>query len=148
GLTYSFEKNGTFRKTLYEHLGKQTISGGNYELVGDSLKLNYIRLKATPPNPINILNRKRLKSSSDTSFNPMFSNIKIFNSDGQPQPGVNLILQNEDKKPVMAFVSDSTGNFPTLYIYDKYIKQLQFSFLAHLEAYIKTDSLFNYSTDI
>src|SRR5690606_13032148 len=88
GMTFSFEQDGTFRKTIYEHLGKKTISGGNYELVNDTLRLNYIRLKATPPNPINILKRERLKSSSDTTFNPMFSNIKVFSSEGEPQPGV------------------------------------------------------------
>ena len=148
GMTFSFEQDGTFRKTLYEHLGKKTISGGNYELVGDTLKLNYIRLKATPPNPINILKRERLKSSSDTSFNSMFSNIKVCNSEGEPQPGVILVLQNKKKKPVMAFMSDSAGKFPNLSLYDNYVTDLQFSFLGHQEAYLKTDSLFNFQTDI
>lgn len=78
----------------------------------------------------------------------MIFKIRVFNSEGKPQPGVHLVLQNKDKKPVMAFASDSTGNFPNLNIFDEYITNLEFSFLGHQEAYLKTDSLFNYRTDI
>ena len=78
GQSYSFEKDGTFKNIIHEHLGQKTISGGNYELKGDTLELNYTRIKATPPDRINILQKERLKLS-DTSFHPAFSNFLVMN---------------------------------------------------------------------
>ena len=148
GRTFDFENDGTFYETIYEHLGKRTISGGNYILKGDNLILNYHKLSNPLPNPMNIVNSEKLKMSSDSSFNPLFTEIKVFNSNGNPQTGVNLVLLNNDKKPVLAFSSDSIGNFPYLSLYDKYITDFQLSFIGHKEVSIKTDSLFNYRTNI
>ena len=147
GQSFSFEKNETFRNTTHEHLEQKTISGGYYEVIGDTLKLHYTRIKPSPPDPVNILQKERLKLS-DTSFHPAFSNIKVYDSNGKPQAGVHLILRNEEKKHIMAFASDSSGNFPSLNLYDEYIADLHFSFLGHEPAYLKTDSLFNYQTEI
>lgn len=148
GQSFSFEKNGTFRNTIHEHLEQKTISGGYYKVIGDTLILHYTRIKPSPPNPVVILEKERLKPLSDASFNPAFYNIKVFDSKGNTQAGVHLILRNEEKKHIMAFASDSSGNFPSLTLYDEYIEDLLFSFLGHEPAYIKTDSLFNYQTEI
>jgi len=148
GRTFDFENDGTFYETIYEHLGKRTISGGKYSLNGDKLILNYNKLSDQLPNPMNIVKSEKLKSSSDSSFNPLFTKIKVFNSNGNLQTGVNLVLLNKEKKPVLAFASDSKGNFPDLSLYDKYITDFQLSFIGHKEVLIKTDSLFNYRTNI
>src|SRR5690606_37846107 len=87
GQSFSFEKNGTFRNTTHEHLEQKTISGGYYEVIGDTLKLHYTRIKPSPPDPVVILEKERLKPMSDTSFHPAFSNIKVFDSKGKPQAG-------------------------------------------------------------
>lgn len=76
------------------------------------------------------------------------SNIIVFNSKGKPQPGVNLLLHNKDKKIVTGFSSDEEGKYPPVSIQDPYIKFLTFSYLSHKEFSISTDSLFGYSTKI
>ena len=148
GRTFDFENNGTFYETIYEHLGKKTISGGKYILKGDNLILKYQKLSDPLPNPINIVKSEELNASSDSNFNPLFTKIKVFNSNGNPQTGVHLVLLNNDKKPVLAFSSDSIGNFPYLSLYDKYITDFKVTFIGHKEVLIKTDSLFNYQTNI
>jgi hypothetical protein len=143
GIMYSFEPNGIFRKIIYEHLNKRTISGGNYRIKEDTLILDYKSLKQDSAKNLVYIKKEKLKDS--TRF---FSNIQILNSKGNPQAGVNLLIKNKDEVIVMGFSSNNEGEYPTLSIYDSYIQYLTFSFLGHQEISINTDSLFGLNTKI
>lgn len=143
GVTYNFRKNGTFEHIVHEHLEGKSISGGNYHLTGDTLTLEYQELGTNIQGEVKIKKREKLNSSDILS-----SRIKVFNSEGTAQPGVNLLMLNKEKKLVTGFSSNGKGEFLPISVYDNYIQFLTFSFLAHNEISIHTDTLFGYMTEI
>ncbi|RKS55770.1 hypothetical protein BC962_0740 [Gillisia mitskevichiae] len=143
GVVYNFNENGTFTNITHEHLGEKTISRGDYYINNDSLILNYKKLEGENKKSLEFIKKKKLDSQDR-----FFADLQIFNSKNFPQSGVNMLLQNKNKKNVMAFSSDENGKFPALVITDNYIQYLTFSFIAHRALTINTDTLFGYDTAI
>lgn len=131
GVTYDFKQDGSFENITYEHLGKTSITGGDYHLAGDTLILEYKKLGTNLQIETKLKTKKELKDPS-----VLFSNIKVFNSKGEPQSGVNLLIQNKEKELVTGFSSDKAGEFPSLSIYDNYIQYFTLSWIAHREVSI------------
>lgn len=143
GVTYNFKSNGTFEKSTHEHLEKKYIFGGEYSLRGDTLILKYENIGANPLSEAKLNTKEKLNTSEILN-----SEIRVFNSKGDPLPGVNLLMQNKEKALVMGFSSDKEGKFPSISIHDNYIQYFTLSFLALKEISINTDSLFGYKTNI
>lgn len=143
GITYDFKRDGSFENNTYGHLGKTSITGGDYHLAGDTLILKYKHLGTSLQSEIKLKTKKELKDPS-----VLFSNIKVFNSKGEPQSGVNLLIKNKEKEIVTGFSSDKEGEFPPISIYDNYIQYFTLSWIAHREVSIHTDTLFGYTTNI
>lgn len=143
GSTLIFEMDGTFKRVAFEHLGEKSIAGGYYRVEGDTLFLEY------KPQGINFQSEIKLIDKKDLN-DPgiLFAEIKVFNSNGDPQPGVNLLIQNKEKKLVTGFSSNKEGNFPPLSMYDNYIQYFIISWIGHREVTIPAESLFGYSTNI
>jgi hypothetical protein len=143
GIKYIFKDNGEFVRTKYENLENQTIIEGSFSISDDTLTLYYQDLDKNLDAVIEITQKEKLNSNTILE-----STIKILNSSGNPIEAANLVLQSQDKTPVMAFMSNKLGEFPKINLYDSYIKFLQISYLGNKEIYVSTDSLFGYRSKI
>ena len=149
GVTYHFGKDKDFKRTISKHLEEKEIQAGRYEVEGDTLYLIFKNGKQSREEQLDFSQKEKLSSSAgNNSAGPVFTKIRVLNSNGVPQEGVHLVLQNVEGDPVMAFSSDKAGKFPDLSIYDNYIKTLQLSYLGHQDVNIATDSLFGYRTTL
>lgn len=149
GVTYHFGEDNDFEKTISKHLEEKEIQSGTYEVEGDTLHIIYNNGKPSREEQLEFSQKEKLSSSvGNNSPGPIFTKIRALNSNGAPQEGVHLVLQNVKGDPVMAFSSDKEGYFPPLSIYDNYIKYLQLSYLGHQEFKLATDSLFGFRTTL
>lgn len=145
GDLITFNKDSTFEIKEFTHTGSTIISQGKFRINRDSLFLKY--MGPYQENHYEVVKSTTLKSY-DEAKNYIYSDIKVLNSEGEPQRGVILALLNKEKDIVMAFESDANGKFPYLNIRDVYIHHLHFSWLGHQDVSIPALDLKGKSTQI
>lgn len=145
GDLITFNKDSSFEINEFTHTGSTIISQGKFQIKSDSLVLTY--LGPFQEDYYDVVGSKPLKAP-EKSEDHIYSDIQVLNSEGEPQRGVILVLQNKEKEIIMGFVSDADGKFPYLLIQDNYIQYLHFSWLGHREVSIPAIDLQGKNTQI
>ena len=146
GVGITFNSDSTFTETTYQHMGGKLIAKGYFSFEGDILNLHYEAVTANKDIQIK-KERMERNSGADTIFS-LSAEIKMQNKDGTPKPGPTLVLQNKQKEPVLAFMTNDDGSFPPISLHDPYVAYFQISYLANETVEIATDSLFGYRSEI
>lgn len=147
GTYYNFQQDGTFSKVNISHLNTETKIKGTYNLDSNKLLL-YYNSSDTINNSFYKLQRKdTINFRNEKPF--LSTSLSIYDqASKEPIPGANLSLYGKDNTLLMGFISDKDGRFPHLSINSKIFSKFIFSYLGYPQFTLKTDSIYNFSSEI
>ncbi|SFB80189.1 hypothetical protein SAMN04487891_102414 [Flagellimonas taeanensis] len=148
GVEYKFAADGGFEQITNQHLGAREYARGRYTIKSDTLTLRYVPYHKDSTN----IAIERTKIQSPPIFredvSSFIAKVKVIGEEGQPLKGANLLLRDSDNQPLMAFVSDDKGNFPSLNIQNRLFHKIIISSLGHQEVEILTEPYFGHASSI
>ncbi|WP_108423949.1 hypothetical protein [Flagellimonas amoyensis] len=148
-VEYRFSPNGEFEQITNLHLGSKEFSKGRFFIKNDTLTLNFVPYDTSDTSNMAFQKTKiQVPPIFKETESSLIAKIVVLGEDMKPIKGANLLMQDKEGKQLMVFISDGTGEFPTLNIQSDLFHKIIVSSLGQQEVEIPTASLFGFDSHI